>query len=201
MLPWHVATHGCDVPQAGTATSSALPVCDCSAGGSEVGASAGFFALCNGFMVGKRITSLMLLLSVRSIASRSIPQPQPPVGGNPCSRAVTKPASTPWASPSPASAARACARKHSICRSGSLSSVYALQSSLPQTKSSKRSVRPSSVRCHLASGLMTCGWSTMKVGFTTLSSMKWPHNLSSKRAAVLGSGQSRLCLPTRSSNA
>lgn len=31
-------------------------------------------------------------------ARRSIPQPQPPVGGNPCSNAVTKPWSTFWAS-------------------------------------------------------------------------------------------------------
>lgn len=43
-----------------------------------------------GFMAGNRITSLMLFLSAKNIVSRSTPQPQPPVGGRPCSSAVTK---------------------------------------------------------------------------------------------------------------
>ena len=37
--------------------------------------------LSSGFMAGKKRTSLMLLESVRNIARRSMPMPQPPVGG------------------------------------------------------------------------------------------------------------------------
>lgn len=47
--------------------------------------------------------TLMLLLSVNIIVKRSIPMPQPPVGGRPYSRAVQKFSSINWASSSPAS--------------------------------------------------------------------------------------------------
>ena len=40
-------------------------------------------------MAGKRTTSRIELRPVRSIASRSIPMPIPPVGGMPCSSAAT----------------------------------------------------------------------------------------------------------------
>ena len=43
-----------------------------------------------GFIAGKSITSLILLVSVRSMVILSTPHPQPPVGGRPYSRAVTK---------------------------------------------------------------------------------------------------------------
>ena len=43
----------------------------------------------SGFIVGKSKTSLIEAESVRSITSRSIPKPRPPVGGIPYSRAVT----------------------------------------------------------------------------------------------------------------
>jgi len=41
-------------------------------------------------MAGKRRTSLMLLESDKSMVNLSIPIPQPPVGGRPYSREVTK---------------------------------------------------------------------------------------------------------------
>jgi hypothetical protein len=44
----------------------------------------------SGFMAGKSRTSLMLLESESSMVSLSIPIPQPPVGGRPYSREVTK---------------------------------------------------------------------------------------------------------------
>jgi hypothetical protein len=43
-----------------------------------------------GFIAGKSMTSLMLFVSVRSMVILSTPHPQPPVGGRPYSRAVTK---------------------------------------------------------------------------------------------------------------
>ena len=43
----------------------------------------------SGFMVGKKSTSRIEALSVRSMTSRSMPMPRPPVGGMPYSRALT----------------------------------------------------------------------------------------------------------------
>ncbi len=60
-----------------------------------------------GFIAGNSMTSLMLLVSVRSMQILSTPHPQPPVGGRPYSRAVTKLMSTCCASRSPASFAAA----------------------------------------------------------------------------------------------
>lgn len=55
-----------------------------------------------GFIAGKRSTSLILFELVKNIVKRSIPTPQPPVGGKPYSKAVQKFSSTAWASSSPA---------------------------------------------------------------------------------------------------
>jgi hypothetical protein len=44
----------------------------------------------SGFIAGKRSTSLILFESDISIVNLSIPIPQPPVGGRPYSRDVTK---------------------------------------------------------------------------------------------------------------
>ena len=49
-----------------------------------------FTYLSSGFIVGKRIISLMLGASEISIITLSIPIPSPPVGGRPTSRAFTK---------------------------------------------------------------------------------------------------------------
>lgn len=51
--------------------------------------------------------------------------------------------------------------------------VFSL-TSLPQTKSSNRSVSPGLERWYLARGDMISGWSVMKVGWTHLSSKKSP---------------------------
>jgi len=49
----------------------------------------------SGFMAGKRSTSLMFHLLVRNIVSRSMPRPQPAVGGRACSSATQKSSSQP----------------------------------------------------------------------------------------------------------
>ena len=71
---------------------------------SRLGAFLAITAICSsvGFMAGKSSTSLMLFLLVKNMAKRSIPSPNPPVGGNPCSKAVTKESSITIASSSPA---------------------------------------------------------------------------------------------------
>ena len=61
-----------------------------------------FFYFPRGFIVGNRITSLMLTASVISITILSIPIPSPPVGGIPYSRAVRQSSSIMLASSSPA---------------------------------------------------------------------------------------------------
>uniref|UniRef100_A0A8W7PZG7 Uncharacterized protein n=1 Tax=Anopheles coluzzii TaxID=1518534 RepID=A0A8W7PZG7_ANOCL len=71
----------------------------------------------SGFMAGKSSTSLMLFESVRNMVSRSMPMPQPPVGGRPYSSAVQKFSSTSWASSSPA------ALWGSMCRHGDSSLI------------------------------------------------------------------------------
>ena len=52
---------------------------------------------------------------------------------------------------------------------------------------------------HLASGLMSCGWSQMKVGLVHCSSRNSPTSLSSSRAGVCGGGQLMPCFWTSSS--
>jgi hypothetical protein len=77
----------------------------------------------SGFMAGKSITSLMLLVSVSSIVRRSIPMPHPAVGGSPYSSTLTKSSSTNYASSSPYFLASAWPWNASICTLGSFSSV------------------------------------------------------------------------------
>ena len=68
---------------------------------SEVFAMTSYVLGSSGFMAGKKSTSLMLLESVRNMASLSMPMPHPPVGGSPYSRAVQKFSSMNIASSSP----------------------------------------------------------------------------------------------------
>mmetsp|Transcript_19242 Transcript_19242/g.57129 ORF Transcript_19242/g.57129 Transcript_19242/m.57129 type:complete len:212 (+) Transcript_19242:251-886(+) len=154
----------------------------------------------SGFIAGNSSTSLIVCVSVRSIAMRSMPMPQPPVGASPYSSAVQKFSSINMASSSPSAFALAWSLKSSRCRMGSLSSVYALQTSFLFTNSSKRSVMSGKERCHFASGLMSCGWSQMNVGLTHCSSRNSPTSLSSRRAGVCGGGQLTLCWVHRSTS-
>ena len=62
----------------------------------------------NGFIVGNNSTSLIEAESVSNIINLSIPIPNPPVGGRPISKAVTKSSSIIFASSSPASLASTC---------------------------------------------------------------------------------------------
>jgi hypothetical protein len=64
-------------------------------------------------MAGKSKTSLMLLVSVKNMVIRSRPQPQPPVGGSPYSRAVQKFSSIICASSSPRALSPACCSNRS----------------------------------------------------------------------------------------
>mmetsp|Transcript_11706 Transcript_11706/g.31544 ORF Transcript_11706/g.31544 Transcript_11706/m.31544 type:complete len:218 (-) Transcript_11706:1140-1793(-) len=147
-----------------------------------------------GFIAGNRRTSLIALLSVRNMIRRSIPRPQPPVGGKPYSRAVQKSSSVTIASSSPPAASCADRVKRSRCTIGLFNSVYALHSSRPQTKSSKRSVIPGSERWLFASGLIISGWSQINVGLTHSISRNSPTSLSSIRAVVSGGEHTTLCL-------
>ena len=112
--------------------------------------SSSLILLSSGFMAGKNKTSLILFESVRNIVSLSIPMPHPPVGGKPYSRAVQKPSSINIASSSPDALSLDCCSNRDLCTAGSFNSVYALQISFLQQKSSNRSVNPFSERCHLA---------------------------------------------------
>mmetsp|Transcript_7365 Transcript_7365/g.25965 ORF Transcript_7365/g.25965 Transcript_7365/m.25965 type:complete len:276 (+) Transcript_7365:477-1304(+) len=161
------------------ASSAAMPAeplvlgAGAAAGAAEAGAGAGAepWLCCSlGFMAGNSSTSLMLMLSVRSIVRRSMPRPQPPVGGRPYSSALTNVSSMTCASSSPLAFWFACSWNRSRCTSGSLSSVYALHSSRLFTKSSNRSVTWGLERWYLASGLMICGWSHTKPGLVHCSS-------------------------------
>ncbi len=68
---------------------------------------------------------------------------------------------------------------------------------LPQAvlfrESWSESLAPAPTACdhahHLASGLISCGWSQIKVGFTHCSSRNSPTSLSSSRAVVCGHGE------------
>mmetsp|Transcript_4793 Transcript_4793/g.19541 ORF Transcript_4793/g.19541 Transcript_4793/m.19541 type:complete len:254 (-) Transcript_4793:1187-1948(-) len=140
----------------------------------------------SGFIAGKSRTSRIEALSVRNMVSRSMPQPQPPVGARPCSNATQKSSSLTIASSSPAAVSAACAAKRSRWTKGLLSSVYALQSSFVATNSSKRSVTAGLERWYLARGDMTAGCSVMKAGDTHLVSSNSPTRLSTSRATVCG---------------
>ena len=74
------------------------------------------------FIVGKRMTSRMVLEFVSSITQRSMPIPMPPVGGMPYSKAVRKSSSSISASSSPRSRCSACLTKRSRWSMGSFSS-------------------------------------------------------------------------------
>mmetsp|Transcript_14565 Transcript_14565/g.33890 ORF Transcript_14565/g.33890 Transcript_14565/m.33890 type:complete len:221 (+) Transcript_14565:687-1349(+) len=110
---------------------------------SDFGALAAIKFICSseGFIAGNRRTSLMLLLFDKNMVRRSIPKPNPPVGGNPCSNAVTKESSNTIASSSPALPAFACSKKSSRCTTGLFNSVYAFANSLPAANNSNRSVK------------------------------------------------------------
>lgn len=68
------------------------------------------FYCCVGLTTGNVTTSRILVLPVRSITNRSTPMPQPPVGGNPYSRALQNTVSALCASGSPC--ARICGSTH-----------------------------------------------------------------------------------------
>src|SRR6185437_19034 len=108
-------------------------------------------------IAGKRTTSRIEERPVRSMTSRSIPRPTPPVGGMPCSNASRNSSSWGWASSSPASARRAWASKRARCSSGSVSSEKALAISMPPANASQRSARRSSSRWARASGESSIG--------------------------------------------
>jgi len=76
-----------------------------------------------GFIAGNSNTSLMLALLVKNMVRRSIPNPQPPVGGKPCSSAVTKESSITIASSSPIELALAWSRNRWYCTTGLFNSV------------------------------------------------------------------------------
>ena len=74
----------------------------------------------------------------------------------------------------------ACCSNRSRCTAGSFSSVYALTISFFMMNNSNLSVRPWTERCHLARGLMICGWSQINVGLMHLSSKNSPTNWNKK---------------------
>lgn len=61
-----------------------------------------------GRIVGKRTVSLRLPCPVNSVMRRSIPKPDPVIGGNPCSMALRNTSSTSMASSSHPAFARDC---------------------------------------------------------------------------------------------
>src|SRR6266446_2711416 len=119
-------------------------------------------------MCGKRITSRMDRESVSSMTSRSMPTPTPPVGGIPISSARRKSESRTCASSSPRSRSFPCCSKARLCSSGSFCSENEFATSMPATISSKRSTTSGSPRFTFASGEISRGWSTRKVGFMSL---------------------------------
>src|SRR5439155_72553 len=88
---------------------------------------------------GKRITSRIASLPVMAIVSRSIPIPQPPVGGIPYESASTKSGSPGSDSSAPASRSASCIATRCACSSASLSSLNAFANSIPATTHSNRS--------------------------------------------------------------
>ena len=93
--------------------------------GSLFGAFAAISRICSsvGFMAGNSNTSLMLSLLERNMVRRSTPNPNPPVGGRPCSKAVTKDSSITMASSSPALPSNACPMNSLCWMTGSFNSV------------------------------------------------------------------------------
>jgi len=108
-------------------------------------------------IAGKSTTSLIEVLPERTIIKRSIPNPAPPVGGIPCSRARRKSSSKGCVSSSPAAVCRSWSSKRARCSSGSFSSVNELAISMPLAKHSHRSTSPGSERCALANGESSTG--------------------------------------------
>ena len=86
---------------------------------------------CSRRSAGNRMMSRMLAESVSNIIKRSIPIPQPPVGGMPYSRARTKSWSKYMASSSPPSLAATWALKRAAWSSASFSSEKPLPNSRP----------------------------------------------------------------------
>ena len=76
------------------------------------------------------------------------------------------------ASSSPSAPCLACSAKRCLWTIGLFNSVYALHTSLLQTNSSKRSVKPGRLRWVFASGDIISGWSMMNVGLIIVSSRK-----------------------------
>lgn len=105
-------------------------------------ANTGLPALLSSFMKGKARTSLMEYLSAMNMTRRSIPIPNPAVGGSPYSRLMQKFSSTSWASSSPWSFCLACSSNRNRWSKGSFNSVYALTISFLQTNASNRSHIP-----------------------------------------------------------
>lgn len=97
--------------------------------------SAGF-VLGNGRIVGKARTSRICDAFVKSCTTRSMPIPQPAVGGKPNSKASQKAVSGSGTSMSPRYRSCACISNRRRCSRGSFNSSYALIISLRATKSS-----------------------------------------------------------------
>ena len=106
---------------------------------------------------GNNKTSRMESVWVRSIISRSIPIPIPPVGGMPYSSASMKSTSISEASSFPSSFSFNWARNRSRWSIGSFNSVKALAYSRLLMKSSNRSVKRGSWAFFLASGEISIG--------------------------------------------
>src|SRR4051794_19134727 len=121
---------------------------------------------------GNRITSRIASLPASTIVSRSIPIPQPPVGGMPYESASTKSGSPGSASSAPASRSASCIAKRWACSSASFSSLNALANSIPPTTASKRSTSVSSSSVVRANGDSSIGQSWTNVGWISSGSTK-----------------------------
>ena len=95
-------------------------------------------------MKGNKITSLIYSCPVRSISILSIPNPAPPVGGNPYSRQFTKSSSYGFADSFPAESSFCCFSSSSFCFFGSFNSEYAFPSSVQRQNGSNLSISLSS---------------------------------------------------------
>ncbi len=84
-----------------------------------------------GRIVGNRTVSRRLLCPVKRVMRRSIPNPEPVIGGNPCSIALRNTSSTSIASSSHPALALDCTSKSSRCTIGSMSSPYEFTTSQP----------------------------------------------------------------------
>ena len=103
------------------------------------------------------MTSRIDCRSAKSIVRRSMPVPNPPVGGMPKLSAFRKSSSSGWTfSSSPANAAFSYT-KRARWSIGSFNSVNALPISMPPMKYSNRSTVVGSSAFFFASGLMSMG--------------------------------------------